>query len=180
MDLVKNWLRVQCDPQTKEQIVRMLADPEAGMGSVDFNAITPMPKWVYRGDLDKETIQRLGAENCWLEWCRANWGTEHNTIDPQRSAAAYHGGPVLCFVTASTPVPLLMQRLSRIWPDVWLDYLWAYEDIERGAGALQYRDGVETMRYCPKPGTQESCKLAYDILQTEQEGGKAYGNGTDR
>lgn len=37
--------------------------------NMDFNNITPMPKWVYNKDLSSKDEEKYGKENCWLEWC---------------------------------------------------------------------------------------------------------------
>ena len=63
----------------------------------------------------------------------------------------------------------LIRKLSRMEPDLYLDYLWAGEDVDRGAAAVQFLDGNVTMIYVPTPGTGRAYQLAFDILQEAPE-----------
>ena len=169
MARIINVLRIQGPPERVMEVWERIKDPHAGLGSVDFNAITPMPEWVDRGVLDRDTEEKNSPENCWLQWSRDNWGCEWNALDPQESARLYDGGDCIRFFTEDVPVQELIRKLSRMEPDLYLDYLWACEDVDRGAAAVQFLDGNVTMIYVPTPGTGRAYQLAFDILQEAPE-----------
>ena len=68
MARIINVLRIQGPPERVMEVWERIKDPHAGLGSVDFNAITPMPEWVDRGVLDRDTEEKNSPENCWLQW----------------------------------------------------------------------------------------------------------------
>ena len=164
MPNVFNYLRIQAGPEVYSAAFAAIADDHAGPGSIDFNKITPMPAWVYRGELDSATLAARGKENCWRDWSLQNWGSEWNAMEPEACASAYDGGPGIYFITKSGDVRMLVDHLSRMYPEVYFDYLWANQDIDKGAGALQYLDGVLTFSYLPEPGTKAAYDLAFDVL----------------
>ena len=194
MPMVTNILRVQGSMAEAADILASIADAEAGRGSIDFRRITPMPDWVYQGELDSKTLNEQG-ENSWLDWCRDNWKIEWNAVDPCMSAALYDGGDMIRFETKDKDVRYLMEKLSRIYGGVYFDYLWANEDVDRGAGACQFKGGLEMVSYTPTPGSKAAYELAFDILHTAPEdhgliyddtagnyvlrGGGQFGRGTD-
>ena len=95
-----NYLRVFGAPGAARALFGAIQDDTAGLGSVDFNRITPMPVWMREEPLSAGTVRRQGGENCWLDWRQANWGTRWNTLKAQASAAAYDGGDTIsCRIT---------------------------------------------------------------------------------
>ena len=166
---VINYLRVQGPPPRVAEILSAIAVKKVGVGSMDFNAITPMPAWVYTDALDSDTCRTQGHDNCWLDWCRANWRIEWNAMEGEENAAQYDGGDMIRFITKDSDVRYLMEQLSRIYQDVYIDYLWAAEDIDRGAGTLQFRAGRKMVSYLPAPGSKAAYELAFNILHTTPE-----------
>ena len=60
----------------------------------------------------------------WYEWSIANWGTKWNAFNQN-----FEEPNVLWFDTAWEGVPLLIQTLSEIFPDVEFQYAYADEDL---------------------------------------------------
>lgn len=156
MASILNYLHIQASPEVCEEIFAAIADKDAGPGSIDFDTIAPMPAWLKRSDPYVADEQR--------EWCRQNWGCEMNALDPDRSANAYDGGPGIYFITKDADVRQLMCNLTKMYPDIYMDYVWAQHDVDKGAGALQFCSGEQTASYMPEPGTREAYELAFDIL----------------
>ncbi len=80
---VVNKLKVQGDKQKVKELFDFIKSDDGFC--MDFNKITPMPKWVYNKDLSSKDEEKYGKENCWLEWCRKNWGTKWNAIKAEKS-----------------------------------------------------------------------------------------------
>lgn len=166
MSKVFNYLRIQGEDNLVQEILTAIADKAAGVGSIDFNAITPEPAWVYRGSVDRESYREHGRENCWNVWRMENWNSLYNSLDPERSVRNYGGRNTIVFYTQHDPVPMLMKKLSMIFPDVYIDYLWGSEDVDQGGGAIQYKAGEETVKLLPESGTRLAYEIAFDALHT--------------
>lgn len=108
-----NYLRVFGAPGAARALFGAIQDDTAGLGSVDFNRITPMPVWMREEPLSAGTVRRQGGENCWLDWRQANWGTRWNTLKAQASAAAYDGGDTMQNFSES-PKDAAVSSLSQI------------------------------------------------------------------
>ena len=126
--------------------------------------ITPMPPWVYRQPTNLELLAKYGEENCSRGWCLQNWGVDQNTLRPQKSAKDYDGGTSVRFQTADRDVRELIRKLSLVFKDLYLDYLWASEDVGSLVGAAQYRDGEALIEFIPAPGSRAAIEKALDIL----------------
>ena len=57
-----------------------------------------------------------------------------------------------------------MRKLSLVFGELYLDYLWASEDIGSSVGAVQYRDGETLIEFMPTPGTRAAVEKSLDIL----------------
>lgn len=166
MPMVINYLRIQADLERAKEILTAIAEKKQGLGSMDFNAITPEPAWVYQGAVDHAARKEFGPENCWDLWRRKNWNTLYNAAVPKSRARSYGGGNLICFETRDTPVEMLIRKLSLIYPDVYVDYLWGSEDVDQGGGAVQYKAGERMVSILPKPGTRLAYEIAFDVLGT--------------
>ena len=164
MPVIRNILHIQGGGARAAALFDFIADRRYGRGSVDFNRITPMPPWVYRQPTNLALLEKYGGENCSRGWCGKHWGTEQNTLRPERSAKAYDGGSSIRFDTADSDVRELMRKLSLVFGELYLDYLWASEDIGSSVGAVQYRDGETLIEFIPTPGTRAAVEKSLDIL----------------
>ena len=123
-----------------------------------------MPPWVYRQPTNLDLLAKYGEENCSRGWCLQNWGVDQNTLRPQKSAGVYDGGTSVRFQTADRDVRELIRKLSLVFKDLYLDYLWASEDVGSLVGAAQYRDGEALIEFIPAPGSRAAIEKALDIL----------------
>lgn len=48
------------------------------VGHIDFNILIPQPTNVFQGNLNKESREYFGVENCWDKWRMEHWGCEKN------------------------------------------------------------------------------------------------------
>lgn len=134
-----------------------------GPGTIDFNKITPMPKWVFRGNLGREDEKKYGEENCWYEWCRKNWGTKWNAYgQPDKR----NTGNTIFFETAWRGVPELILKLGFLFPEVEFEYGWADEDFGHNVAKIKFKDTGILEEYRPEGGSKEAYELAFEITQT--------------
>ena len=164
MPTIRNILNVQGSKAQAAALLDFVSNQQFGWGSIDFNQVTPMPPWVYRLPTNLALLEKYGEENCARGWCLANWGTPQNVLNPEKSAREYDGGTSIHFDTEDREVRELVRKLSLIFKDIHLDYLWASEDVGSNVGATQYRDGETIIEYIPSPGTRAAVEKALDIL----------------
>lgn len=164
MPTVRNILNVQGTKAQATALLNFIADRRYGRGSIDLGRITPMPPWVYRQPTNLALLEKYGEENCARGWCLANWGTPQNALRPKKSAKEYDGGTSIRFDTEDREVRELVRKLSLIFKDVHLDYLWASEDVGSNVGAAQYLDGEAIIEFIPTPETRAAVEKSLDIL----------------
>lgn len=109
-------------------------------------------------------LDKYGEENCARGWCLTHWGTPQNTLQPEVSAEEYDGGSTVCFDTEDRDVRELIRKLSLVFKDLCLDYLWASEDVGTDVGAVQYKDGEAGIEFIPTPGTRAAVEKSLDIF----------------
>lgn len=164
MPTVRNILNVQGGGAKAAALLDFIADRQCGRGSMDFNRITPIPPWVYRQPTNLALLEKYGEKNCARGWCLENWGTAQNALHPERAAKDYDGGSAICFDTEDRDVRELIRKLSLVFKDLCLDYLWASEDVGTSVGAVQYQDGEASIEFIPTPGTRAAVEKSLDIL----------------
>src|SRR5471030_2209305 len=133
------------------KIEKISEDEEVyGIGTIDFNKITPMPPWVYMGDLGEDQEKKYGEENCWYNWCIENWGTKWNAYyQPDNRTTE----DTIYFTTAWESPVELMRKLSWIFPHVEIEFSWADEDIGSNLGRVRYKDGEIIEEFVPDEQT---------------------------
>lgn len=161
---VVNKLRISGN---KNEIKKLLDFIKADNGfCIDFNKITPMPKWVYNKDLSRKEEEKYGKENCWLEWSIKNWGTRWNAFEiddcyyfklPEQKLENE-----IYFLTAWNGVPKLISKLGFIFPEVTIDYYWCDEDFGYNLGHITIQD-TKVIKDIPVGGTKEAYDLACEI-----------------
>jgi hypothetical protein len=129
-----------------------------GLGSVDFNTITPMPPWV-----------KAGQEALRESWCKEHWGVPENAGGLAESTDTYDGGETIEFDTTGGDVRELMRKLSMMYPSTGfvVDYLWASEDVGKDSGSVQFLDGEQAYEYIPEPGSAAAYEAAFDVFATD-------------
>ena len=164
MPIVRNILNVQGGGAKFAALFDFIADRKLGRGSIDLNRITPMPPWVYRQPTNRALLEKYGEENCSRGWCLAHWGTAQNVLRPERSVKLYDGGSAIRFDTEDRDIRELVRKLSLVFKDLYLDYLWASEDVGTNVGAVQVKDGEALIEFIPTPGTRAAIEKSLDIL----------------
>lgn len=115
-------------------------------------------------------IRQYGAPT-WYDWAINNWGTKWNAYGYGEDAIDYHDGDMLYFQTAwAAPHPVL-EKLSKMFPDIELEHEWADEDIGQNCGRYSYQNGERIEEYCPESEAEAvefACKLwDYDPLDLD-------------
>ena len=106
----------------------------SGIGTIDFNKITPMPPWVIKEASIEDGII-YGEENCDIGWMNANWGTKGNAFDISYDS----DNNLITFSTYWNPVLDLIVKLARIFPQVTLNYKWLDEVYGGVAGKIKIK-----------------------------------------
>lgn len=137
-----------------------------GPGTIDFNKITPCPKWVFSKNLGKKDEEKYGPENCWYKWNITNWGTKWNAYgQPDRR----NNPNAIYFQTAWVCQQDLIKKLSWIFPDVEFEIAWADEDLGHNVGIVKFKDGIVIEEYIPDGGSLEAKRLFFEITQDTLE-----------
>ena len=126
--------------------------------AIDFNNITPMPKWVYQGNLGKKEEEKYGAENCWYKWSIKNWGTKWNAYRTSEK------DNIIEFETAWNGVLELITKLGVIFPNIEFEYLFA-EEVNLDVGKYKFKDTNIT---CIQLSTKQAEELAIELWGNEK------------
>lgn len=169
MPIIRNYLQIRGTAADIAAVSRFVRNRAAGNGSVDFNAIEPMPPWIYSGELSPEAEQRYGAEHCWKQWCLSHWGCARNAVSPEQSADEYDGGDTILFFTEECDVRELMRKLSLVFKSPRFDYMWADEETGKNAGLISFRDGIAMPKVLPEAYSREAYELAFDAFGTNAD-----------
>ena len=115
-------------------------------------------------------IRQYGAPT-WYDWAINNWGTKWNAYGYGEDAIDYHDGDMLYFQTAwAAPHPVL-EKLSKMFPDIELEHEWADEDIGQNCGRYSYQNGERIEEYFPenqKDAIEFACRIwDYDPLDLD-------------
>lgn len=129
--------------------------------NIDFNKITPMPKWVFSKNLRSEDEKKYGKENCWLEWSIKNWGTKWNAYQSDLEDE----DNIIRFMTAWNGVPELMKKIGFIFPEIEFEYAWASEDFGCTVGLIKFKDTDVLKENIPENCSKEAYDLACEIRQ---------------
>lgn len=130
--------------------------------NIDFNNITPMPKWVYKGDLSRKEREKYGDENCWYEWSHKNWGTKWNAYESDYEDTK----DTIRFRTAWNNVfDELISKLGFIFPNIEFEYFWADENYGYNVGRIKFKDTEILEKYIPEGRTEEAYELAGEIWE---------------
>lgn len=135
---IMNILTIYGTDEQVDKVLEFIKNDELGVGTIDFNKITPMPPWIFQGNLGRKEEEKYGEENCWYDWSIKNWGTKWNAYHQLHDRSSAEDG-VVYFDTAWSGVPELMSKLARIFPDVTFYYEFADEDFGNNVGQYVFR-----------------------------------------
>ena len=138
-----------------------------GTGTIDFNKITPMPKWIYGSQPNVTGIgpkdeEKYGAENTAIVWARKNWGTKWNAFSQLDGRNTEN---TIYFSTAWNGVPELIQKIAWIFPNVEIEYSWCDENFGYNLGKYSFKDTEILEEYLPEGGSKEAYELGFEIEQ---------------
>lgn len=140
-----------------------------GLGTIDFNKITPMPKWVFRGNLGREEEKKYGKANCWYDWSIKNWGTKWNAYGQTALTQEPKDIHTVYFKTAWSGVTDLIYKLARIFPEVTLEYSYYDEDMGYNLAKYIFKDTEILEQIRPEGGSKEAYELIFEIEETTAE-----------
>lgn len=155
---------------TGEEYIRAIAVPENERTDEDKDIIELFKKFEEKypdaakmalelGQKYIDNLQKYGFRT-WYDWRRYNWGTKWNASE----AWEYDGNFV--FNTAWCFCEPVIKRLSEIFPDVSIDFVFADEDAGCNTGRGTYKAGELVSEDFPDDGTD----AAYEIfLETHPE-----------
>lgn len=160
---IKNRLIIKGTTEQIEKVKSFLTPKEPTLWddqdesvAMDFNNITPMPKWVYRGNLGINEEKKYGKDRCWYEWSVKNWGTKWNAFCSSSS------GNVIEFETAWNGVVDLMSKLAIIFPNVEFEYMYADEDVGYNVGSYIFKD-TDIQKQPIVQGSKKAYELAFEL-----------------
>ena len=160
---IKNRLIIKGTAEQVEEVKEFLKpkkpthwEDQEESQAMDFDNITPMPKWVYSGNLGEKEEKKYGKENCWYEWRCKNWGTKWNAF---RTSSKDN---IIEFETAWNGVPELMSKLGVIFPNVEFEYMFADEDLGYNIGHYEFKDTQIHNHFFVK-GSKEAYELAFEL-----------------
>ena len=162
---VINRLKMSGNPERIIEALEFVKYNDYGIGTIDFNKITPMPKWVYDGKLlTKEIEKKYGAGNCWYQWCIKNWGTKWNSFLNRLC----EDDNAIIFFTADSGVPALMRKLAFIFPKVEFEYSYSSNVFGANVGKFKFKDTEVWFQLMPQ-FTKEAYELSFELVNATPE-----------
>ena len=139
-----------------------------GIGTIDFNKITPMPRWVYGSSPDVMGIsikdeEKYGVGNTSIEWSRDNWGTKWNAYSQGDNRNTEN---TIYFQTAWNNVAELIRKVAWIFPGIEIEYSYCDEDFGSNLGRYRFADTEILEEYLPEGRSKEAYELALAIEQS--------------
>ena len=121
------------------------------------------PQMMELGKQYYENIEKYGSPH-WYDWCTEHWGTKWNAYD---CSEVVSDDRELCFHTAWSAVPEILQKLSEKYPEVSMQYRWADEDIGFNVGEASFKNGRIAEFHVPEPGSRTAFEMSADIMHVE-------------
>lgn len=107
----------------------------------------------------------------WYQWSIDNWGTKWNSFHYNSYSGEERKIP--CFVSENTPfimfdtawssVPKIITELSKLIPDIVIDYWWADEDTGCNVGHQTFLNGGITFEDIPEKVSKEAYEMYANI-----------------
>jgi hypothetical protein len=92
----------------------------------------------------------------WYDWSCEHWGTKWNSYN-------HSSGESYCeFDTAWSSVPLILEAMSKEFPELRMLYKWSDEDIGYNCGTALYENGL-SFEDVPKDGSLKAYALAFEL-----------------
>lgn len=103
-----------------------------------------------------ENYLRYG-HGTWYGWAPANWGTKWNAYSCEKV-----NDNTFTFETAWNGVPDLMQKMSKVCPNVTFEYAWSDEDTGNNCGLATFKAGLADVNKLEN-GSNEAYDLAFEL-----------------
>ena len=176
---VTNIITFGTDPGAKAAFRRMLDVVRAdgkGLGSISFEKLLPMPEYVRASMKPGQNGAAYGAQSAspnwekkavyplWYTWSCENWGSKWDAVNfcPLDSE---EDSDTMIFDTAWSPVPKVVEALSRRFPDQTVTYRWAEnENLGTNVGKTVLLNGTVISKQIPEDYTREAFEMSADIL----------------
>lgn len=176
---------------TQSDIDAMYAKVATENNEFDFNAIIPCPAELAEFEDTKkllgmskeksaELVSKYGFSSPYL-WRMEHWGTKDNNRSEEVMGGAWFSEDIVELATSDCfPYPVLAE-LSKQFPNVDMDFIFADEDAGCNAGNGSFRNGeVVTGEYRLPDNSEEACRAyaslywEYDCEVCEKEDGTFY------
>lgn len=176
---------------TQSDIDAMYAKVATKNNEFDFNAIIPCPAELAEFEDTKkllgmskeksaELVSKYGFSNPYM-WRMEHWGTKDNNRSEEVLGGAWFSEDIVELATSDCyPYPVLAE-LSKQFPNVDMDFIFADEDAGCNAGNGTFRNGeVVTGEYRLPDNSEEACRAyaslywEYDCEICEREDGTFY------
>jgi hypothetical protein len=166
-DYVENKLIINGDEEKIKEVVDFLKSKDELTGediAIDFNKITPMPKWVYNKSLSSKTEEKYGKENCWYQWSIDNWDTKWNAFGLEGRGLINKN--TITFRTAWSGVSKLIRKLSIIFKDVEFEYYTCdYDDYGQNIYKFKVKDYEILEEIMPQYKSEEAINIFNFIIK---------------
>lgn len=98
-----------------------------------LNAIEGVDAAERKMAIDFDKIVPECGDPDWYSWRLANWGTKWNAYYTELHKADTHA--CISFQTAWSGVPMLVQKLTEMYPNLSFSYMYADEDVSYNCGS---------------------------------------------
>ncbi len=150
---------------TKDQVKEVIEKFKAFDHFPDFEKVIPPPENIFRGDLGKaeEEICKREGRPTWYDWNRANWGTKWNCC-----ACEKMNDNIFIFETAWGGVPIIVNTISKQFPDIEFIYEFADEDTGYNTGIYKLKNGIND-EIIPAGGSNKAYEIALKLRPENKE-----------
>ena len=137
---VTNIVTIETETEDTKTIFASLKTDKS---EFDFNSIIPMPEELKDTTSpskkpNKDLIEKYGYDN-WYDWSIKNWGTKWNAYDIE-----VENWNKLRFDTAWSCANQVIDKLSRLHPEVDFKLTYADEDTGYNCGIITYKNGEQS------------------------------------
>lgn len=140
-------------------------EPEINQGLLcfpDFAKVIPPPDTDAYHDKPSQEIAKRDS-TWWYNWNSRNWGTKWSGYEYERPSIN-----IFVFETAWAPVPMIIETMSKAYPNITIKYSWADEDTGYNCGKALYHNGL-IEEEIPKGGSKEAYDLAFELRPDRSE-----------
>lgn len=170
---------------TREDKVSMYKFSNLAITTFGDDAMNNIPKYIlkpqeiedlkakYKNDFeDTINLGRQAIDNInkygytdWYEWRLANWGCKWNSCN----SFIAHDKKTICFDTAWVPSIQIINKLSRMHPELKITYDYAEEQTGFMSGHIEYENGEQIVKEEFKPYSKEAYEMSFELWGCEED-----------